>query len=190
MSVVDLQASPLAEITKKGVRTSERAYECDALVLATGFDAMTGALLAIDIAGRDGLPLREKWAAGPSSYLGVAVAGFPNLFTITGPGSPSVLSNMIVSIEQHVDWISDLLAALSERGHTVAEPDEAAEREWTDHVRVAGEATLYAKTASWYTGANVPGKPRVFMPYIGGVGTYRLECDEVAASNYQGFALR
>ncbi len=189
VSVVDLQASPLAEITKKGVRTSERAYECDALVLATGFDAMTGALLAIDIAGRDGLPLREKWAAGPSSYLGVAVAGFPNLFTITGPGSPSVLSNMIVSIEQHVDWISDLLAALSERGHTVAEPDEAADGNGrTMYAR--REATLYAKTASWYTGANVPGKPRVFMPYIGGVGTYRLECDEVAASNYQGFALR
>ena len=189
VSLADLQTSPLTEITKKGVSTSERAYECDALVLATGFDAMTGALLAIDIAGRDGLPLREKWAAGPSSYLGVAVAGFPNLFTITGPGSPSVLSNMIVSIEQHVDWISDLLAALSERGHTVAEPDEVAEREWTDHVRVAGEATLYAKTASWYTGANVPGKPRVFMPYIGGVGTYRLKCDEVTASGYQGFAL-
>ncbi len=189
VSLVDLQATPLAEITKKGVGTSERAYECDALVLATGFDAMTGSLLAIDIAGRDGLPLREKWATGPSSYLGVAVAGFPNLFTITGPGSPSVLSNMIVSIEQHVDWIGGLLAALSERGLTLAEPDEAAEREWTDHVRVAGEATLYAKTASWYTGANVPGKPRVFMPYIGGVGTYRLECDEVAASGYQGFTL-
>ncbi|MFC4001274.1 flavin-containing monooxygenase [Prauserella oleivorans] len=188
--LVDLRETPLVEITDKGVRTSDREYEVDSLVLATGFDAMTGALLNIDIHGKGGITLKEKWAEGPMTYLGLGVSGFPNLFTITGPGSPSVLSNMIVSIEQHVEWIADLLDHMRKRELTSVEATEAAEKEWTDHVQECGEATLYTKTDSWYMGANVPGKPRVFMPYIGGVGAYREKCEQVAAQDYEGFALR
>ncbi|PXY30808.1 flavin-containing monooxygenase [Prauserella flavalba] len=188
--LVDLRETPLVEITERGLRTSEREYEFDSIVLATGFDAMTGAFLAIDIRGRDGLTLREKWSQGPVGYLGLGVAGFPNLFTITGPGSPSVLSNMIVSIEQHVDWIAGLLSHLDANGLSTVEASEAAEKEWGEHVRECGEATLYPKTDSWYMGANVPGKPRVFMAYIGGVGVYREKCREVAGNGYEGFVLQ
>ncbi|MEV4729899.1 NAD(P)/FAD-dependent oxidoreductase [Saccharopolyspora sp. NPDC049426] len=190
VDLVDLRATPLVEITENGVRTTEREYGFDSIVFATGFDAMTGALLSIDVVGRDGLALRDKWAEGPSTYLGLTTAGFPNLFTITGPGSPSVLSNMIVSIEQHVDWISDLLSHMSQQELAVVEPTESAEKQWSDHVQECGEATLFTKTDSWYMGANVPGKPRVFMPYIGGVGAYREKCDEVAANGYEGLALQ
>jgi cyclohexanone monooxygenase len=161
----------------------------DSLVFATGFDAMTGALLAIDIRGRGGVTLRERWAAGPRTYLGLCVAGFPNLFTITGPGSPSVLSNMLVSIEQHVDWIADCLAHLRAHGRRRLEATAEAEEAWVAHVNDIGHQTLYPLAKSWYMGANVPGKPRVFMPYIGGVGVYRRTCDEVAAKGYPGFTL-
>jgi cyclohexanone monooxygenase len=161
----------------------------DALVFATGFDAMTGALLGIDIRGRGGRPIQEAWAAGPRTYLGLSIAGFPNLFTITGPGSPSVLSNMIVSIEQHVDWIADCLAYLGRHGHASIEATAEAQEAWVRHVDEVGHMTLYPLARSWYMGANVPGKPRVFMPYIGGVGVYRQKCDEVAAKDYEGFAL-
>jgi cyclohexanone monooxygenase len=171
------------------VRTSEAEYAVDDLVFATGFDAMTGALLAIDIRGRGGRRLREAWAAGPRTYLGLSIAGFPNLFTITGPGSPSVLSNMIVSIEQHVDWIADCLAYLDRQGHASIEATAEAQEAWVQHVNEVGHMTLYPLARSWYMGANVPGKPRVFMPYIGGVGVYRQKCDEVAAKSYEGFAL-
>jgi cyclohexanone monooxygenase len=150
---------------------------------------MTGALLQIDIRGRAGCALRERWAAGPRAYLGLAIAGFPNLFTITGPGSPSVLSNMIVSIEQHVDWIADCLAALRARGLASIEATEAAEDAWVAHVEEAARATLHLLANSWYLGANIPGKPRVFMPYAGGVGVYRRRCDEIAANGYEGFVL-
>jgi len=189
VTLVDVRRAPIEAITPEGLRTRERAYALDSLVFATGFDAMTGALLNIDIRGRGGLRLQEKWAEGPRTYLGLSIAGFPNLFAITGPGSPSVLSNMIVSIEQHVDWIADCLAYLRARGLAAIEATREAEDAWVTHVNEVGHMTLYPRAASWYMGANVPGKPRIFMPYVGGVGTYRQKCDEVAAKGYEGFAL-
>jgi cyclohexanone monooxygenase len=189
VTLVDLRRAPLEAVTPTGVRTRAAAYALDSIVFATGFDAMTGALLNIDIRGRGGRTLRRAWADGPRTYLGLAVAGFPNLFTITGPGSPSVLSNMIVSIEQHVDWIADCLAHLGRRGLGSIEATAAAEAAWVAHVDELGRGTLYPLANSWYVGANVPGKPRAFMPYVGGVGTYRAHCDEVAARGYEGFVL-
>jgi cyclohexanone monooxygenase len=189
VTLVDLRKTPIEAITPQGVRTTTGEYAVDSLVFATGFDAMTGALLKIDIRGRGGVSLRDKWAAGPRTYLGLAVAGFPNFFTITGPGSPSVLSNMIVSIEQHVDWIADCLEHLRARGRQRIEAAPEAEEAWVAHVNEVGHMTLYPKAKSWYMGANVPGKPRIFMPYIGGVGVYRQKCDEVAAAGYAGFTL-
>ena len=187
---MDLNAAPIEAITPAGLRTRAQEYVVDAIVFATGFDAMTGALAAIDIRGRGGEALKEKWAAGPRTYLGLMSAGFPNLFMITGPGSPSVLSNMIVSIEQHVDWLTDCLAYLRDRQMTSIEPTQQAEDSWVAHVNEVGDRTLYPRAASWYMGANVPGKPRVFMPYVGGVGTYRQECADIAAQGYAGFTLR
>jgi cyclohexanone monooxygenase len=146
-------------------------------------------LLSIDVRGRQGQTLRQKWEAGPRTYLGLAVAGFPNLFAITGPGSPSVLSNMIVSIEQHVDWIADCIAYMRERGYAAIEATAEAQEMWVAHVNDVGNLTLYPQANSWYMGANVPGKPRIFMPYIGGVGVYRQKCDEVAAKGYEGFKI-
>ena len=158
-------------------------------MFATGFDAMTGAIVAVDIRGRDGLSLAEKWADGPKTYLGLTSVGFPNLFLITGPGSPSVLSNMVVSIEQHVDWVSDCLQHLRSEGLDVIEPTPTAEAGWVQHVNDCGDITLFPTANSWYMGANVPGKPRVFLPYVGGVDTYRRACDEVVSRGYLGFAL-
>ncbi len=188
--LVDLLKTPLVEFTPAGLRTSANDYEFDAIVFATGFDAMTGALTAVDIRGRNGLSLTAQWTAGPRTYLGVAMAGFPNLFTVTGPGSPSVLSNMVVSIEQHVEWISDCISYLRERGYAAIEATEEAQAGWVQHVAEIGSLTLFPRANSWYMGANVPGKPRVFLPYVGGVGVYRQKCDEVAANGYEGFALR
>jgi cyclohexanone monooxygenase len=187
VTLVDLRTSPIEAIVPAGLRTRDASWALDSLVFAIGFDAMTGALLAIDIRGRAGATLRDRWAAGPRTYLGLAVAGFPNLFTITGPGSPSVLSNMIVSIEQHVDWIADCIVHLRTHGLARIEATEAAEAAWVAHVNELGHTTLYPRASSWYMGANVPGKPRVFMPYIGGVGAYRQTCDQVAARGYEGF---
>lgn len=189
VTLVDVRANPIQEITEKGIRTAEAEYECDTIVFATGFDAMTGPLFALGIRGKDGLTLREKWAKGPRSYLGLMSAGFPNLFTITGPGSPSVLSSMMVSIEQHVDWIADCVARMRRDDLTFIDADAAAESGWVDHVNEIAGYTLYGQADSWYTGANVPGKPRVFTPYAGGVGNYRLVCDQVAAGDYEGFTL-
>jgi cyclohexanone monooxygenase len=189
VTLVDLRGKPIEAITPRGVRTQTTEYEFDSIIFATGFDAMTGALLNIDIRGRGGSTLREKWADGPRTYLGIAVAGFPNLFTITGPGSPSVISNMMVSIEQHVDWIADCLAHLQTQDLGTIEATVDAEDAWVDHVNEVANASLYPLTNSWYTGANIPGKPRVFMPYVGGVGAYRKKCDDVAARNYEGFTL-
>jgi len=189
VSLVDLRATPIVEVTPTGIRTSAETIELDALVLATGFDAMTGALLAIDIRGRDGVRLADEWAHGPRTYLGVAVAGFPNLFTMTGPQSPSALSNVVTSIEQHVEWIGDLLRHLSEHGLSTVEATPAAQEEWVAHVNAVAAATLYPTAASWYMGANIPGKPRIFMPYIGGVGNYRQRCEKIAANGYEGFVL-
>jgi cyclohexanone monooxygenase len=187
--LVNLQRSPLQEITERGIRTADAEYEVDAIVYATGFDAMTGALTNVDIRGRDGLSLAETWRAGPRTYLGIGSVGFPNLFMITGPGSPSVLSNMVVSIEQHVDWVTDAIEHLGRQGLRTIEPTQEAQDAWVDHVNLIAGYTLYPKANSWYMGANVPGKPRVFMPYAGGVGEYRKKCDEVAAKGYEGFAL-
>ncbi|MET0191360.1 MAG: NAD(P)/FAD-dependent oxidoreductase [Pseudonocardia sediminis] len=189
VQLVDLRKTPLQEITESGIRTSEAEYEVDAIVFATGFDAMTGALTAVDIRGKGGVALKEKWGEGPRSYLGLAVAGFPNLFTITGPSSPSVLSNMIVSIEQHVEWVTDAIAYLREHGHAEIDATTEAEDGWVAHVEEVGNHTLYPTADSWYMGSNVPGKPRVFMAYIGGVGPYADRITEIANNGYEGFAL-
>jgi cation diffusion facilitator CzcD-associated flavoprotein CzcO/acetyl esterase/lipase len=186
--LVDLRATPIATVTETGIETTASAMEFDAIVFATGFDAMTGAMVAVDIRGRGGLTLAEKWAEGPKTYLGLTTAGFPNLFMITGPGSPSVLSNMAVSIEQHVEWVSDCVRHMRDEGLTVVEPTPIAEAGWVQHVNDFAELTLYPRAASWYMGANVPGKPRVFLPYVGGVDTYRRICNDVAARDYLGFA--
>ncbi len=189
VALVDLNAHPIERITQDGVLAGGQEYDVDIIVLATGFDAMTGSLGRIDIRGRNDLPLTDKWSAGPRTYLGLMSAGFPNMFTITGPGSPSVLSNMITSIEQHVDWVGDVLATMRDKSQSVIEPQTEAEDVWTQHVTEIAEPTIFMQANSWYLGANVPGKPQVFMPYIGGVGTYRAICDAVAADGYPGFAL-
>jgi cyclohexanone monooxygenase len=189
VTLVDIKANPIEEILPEGLRTTAATYQFDALVLATGFDAMTGSVAKIEVGGRDGLTLNQKWAEGPKTYLGLMSAGFPNLFIITGPGSPSVLSNMIVSIEQHVDWITDCLTFMRAHGLAVAEAEKSAEEKWVAHVNEVAHTTLYPQANSWYMGANIPGKPRIFMPYIGGVGTYRQICNDVAAKGYEGFAM-
>jgi cation diffusion facilitator CzcD-associated flavoprotein CzcO/acetyl esterase/lipase len=189
VGLVDLRQTPIATITEVGIDTVEESFQFDAVVYATGFDAMTGPLVAVNVTGRDGVTLREKWADGPSTYLGLTTVGFPNFFTVTGPGSPSVLSNMLVSIEQHVDWIAGCLDHLRAAGFETIEPTELAESGWNQHVDDSAAITLYPRADSWYMGANVPGKPRVFLPYIGGVDAYRAACDEVAARGYLGFSL-
>ncbi|MGA0603212.1 flavin-containing monooxygenase [Caulobacter sp. KR2-114] len=187
VALVDLLKTPIVEINAAGVRTTEGQYDVDAIVFATGFDAMTGALLKMDIRGRGGRSLADAWAEGPKTLLGLQVAGFPNLFTVTGPGSPSVLSNMIVSLEQHVDWIADAITHLRATNHTTMEPDPTAQEAWVQHVNEVAAETLYPQANSWYLGANVPGKPRVFMPYVG--PGYKVRCDEIAANGYEGFVL-
>ncbi|MCP3381574.1 NAD(P)/FAD-dependent oxidoreductase [Bradyrhizobium sp. CCGUVB4N] len=189
VSLVDIKSNPIEEITANAVRVAGKDHEVDALVMATGFDAMTGSVAKIDISGRDGQTLNQKWAEGPKTYLGLMSAGFPNLFIITGPGSPSVLSNMIVSIEQHVDWIADGLVHMRKQGLATMEAGRDAEEKWVAHVNEVAHGTLYPQANSWYMGANIPGKPRIFMPYIGGVGVYRRICNEVAAKGYEGFVL-
>jgi len=189
VSLVDVGRSPIEAIAPQGVRVAGKLYEIDSLVLGTGFDAMTGALTRIDIRGKSGEALREKWHGGPRAYLGLMIAGFPNLFTITGPGSPSVLTNMLPSIEQHVDWIADCLVFLRERGLAQIEPTPEAEDEWVAHVNEVAGTNLRSTCSSWYVGANVAGKPRVFMPYIGGFPAYVQKCCEVVAAGYRGFAL-
>ncbi|MDA8046143.1 MAG: NAD(P)/FAD-dependent oxidoreductase [Actinomycetota bacterium] len=187
VTLVDLRATPLEEITVTGIRTTDADYPLDIIVFATGFDAMTGSLLRMDIRGRHGLRLADKWAGGPVTYLGLQVAGFPNLFTITGPGSPSVLANMPLCIEQHVEWIGRCIEHMRVTGAEVVEAEEGAEDAWVDHVREAAEQTLFPKANSWYLGANIPGKKRVFMPYTGGFKPYADRCEEVAAHDYLGF---
>ena len=189
VTLVDLRAAPVTAVTPGGIATRDAEYAVDSIVYATGFDAMTGSLLKAGISGRGGMPLAQKWAEGPRTYLGLMTAGFPNLFTITGPGSPSVLSNMIVSIEQHVDWIADCLAYLRTHGIACMEATAEAEAAWVAHGNEVAHRTLYPQANSWYMGANIEGKPRVFMPYIGGVGVYRETCDAVAANGYEGFRL-
>jgi cyclohexanone monooxygenase len=187
VELVDIRTDPIDTITERGVRTGTTEYAVDAIVFATGFDAMTGAINNIDIIGRGGEILRQTWAAGPRSYLGVACAGFPNMFTIATAGSPSVMSNMMTSIEQHVEWISDLVERSLADGVGMIEPTREAQDGWVDHLRELADDTLFPMAASWYMGANIPGKPRVFLPYVGGVGAYRELCDSVAAEGYRGF---
>jgi cyclohexanone monooxygenase len=189
VTLVDIRSNPIERISPNAVRAGGKDYDVDALVLATGFDAMTGSVAKIDICGRNGQTLNQKWAEGPRTYLGLMSAGFPNLFIITGPGSPSVLSNMIVSIEQHVDWIADCIAYMRDRGVVTMEAQQDAEDKWVAHVNEVAHTTLYPQANSWYMGANIPGKPQIFMPYIGGVGAYRQICNEVAAKGYEGFAM-
>ncbi len=182
---------PIEEITEAGIRAGGKEYGFDIIVFATGFDALTGPLKALNLRGRGGCTLDEGWADGPRTYLGVAVAGFPNLFTITGPQSPSVLSNMPVSIEQHVEWITGCLDHMRRNGKTVIEATPEAQDRWVAHVNEVVSATLMPKANSWYMSANIPGKPRAFLPYLApeGVGGYRKTCDEVAAKGYEGFDL-
>ena len=194
VSLVDLRADPIERITPAGIRTrgknGSREHPLDIIVFATGFDALTGPLLKMDIRGRGGRSLREDWKAGPRTYLGLQVPGYPNFFTITGPGSPSVLTNMPVAIEQHVEWITDCIAHLRRTGAPTIEPSEEAARNWGAHVDECARATLlWSAKHSWYFGANVAGKPQVFMPYAGGLARYRRICDQFAANGYEGFVM-
>ena len=189
VTLVDLRDTPIEEITEKGLRTTESEYELDMLVFATGFDALTGPLLKLNIQGKDGLTLQEKWSNGVKTYLGIASAGFPNMFMITGPQSPSVLSNMIVSIEQHVDWIMNCLAYLKKHRATTIEASAEAEQMWSQQCKAIADTTLLSKTDSWYMGANIEGKRREFLAFAGGVGPYRQICDQIAAKGYEGFTI-
>ena len=189
VTLVDISSEPIEAITPIGVKAKGVETAVDALILATGFAAMTGSLLRIDIRGKGGLTLNEKWHGGPRTMLGLMTAGFPNLFTITGPGSPSVLASMILAIEQHVNWVADCVGFLRDHGLARIEPTLAAEDKWVDHVNEVAAPNLRSTCSSWYVGANVPGKPRVFMPYIGGFPTYVNKCNEVVARGYEGFAV-
>ena len=185
--LIDVRDRPIEAITPAGVRAHGRLFEVHDLVIAAGFDAITGALTRIDIRGRAGASLRDRWAGGPSSYLGLTMADFPNLFTVTGPGSPSVLTNMLPTIEQHVDWITDCIAYMKRRNYTSIEAERDSEKKWWEHVQQVAAVGLKATTDSWYLGANIDGKPRVFMPYVGGFPDYCRKCAEVAAGGYAGF---
>lgn len=189
VTLVDVRSDPITRITPTGVDTTSAHYDVDTIVFATGFDAVTGPLLRLGITGRDGLTLRQKWADGPRTYLGLQMAGFPNLFTVTGPGSPSVLTNMPTSIEQHVEWISSCVEHLRTTGQWTIEPTPEAEETWTDHVAEVAAVGLFQKADSWYLGANIPGKRRVFLPYVGGFASYRAHCDGVAERGYDGFVI-
>ncbi|MBM4382556.1 MAG: NAD(P)/FAD-dependent oxidoreductase [Deltaproteobacteria bacterium] len=189
VKLVDIAKHPIERITATGIQIQGGEFhELDMLVMATGFDAMTGALARIDIRGAGGAKLSDAWAAGPKTYLGIGSVGFPNLFMITGPGSPSVLSNMLVSIEQHVDWTLACIDWMRQRGFARIEAKPEAQEQWVAHVNEVANGTLMPRAASWYMGANIPGKPRVFMPYAAGVGVYREICDRVAKNGYEGFA--
>ena len=201
VTLVDLKKTPIRKVTATGIGTGasngegdgasngETVHELDALVCATGYDALTGAVLNIDVRGRNGVALTDNWAAGPRTLLGLMTSGFPNLFIITGAGSPSVLVNMVVGIEHHVEWICDCLAYLRSHGLATIEATRAAEDRWVEHVNAAANRTLFPLANSWFLGANIPGKPRVFMPYVARIGVYRKECQEIADSGYAGFVL-
>ncbi|GIN10348.1 cyclohexanone monooxygenase [Shouchella clausii] len=191
VSLVDVRSVPIEEITLTGIRTEEAMYDLDMIVCATGFDAMTGPLFKMDIHGKSGISLKEKWEEGARlrTYLGIAVADFPNLFMITGPQSPSVIGNMLVSIEQHVEWISDCIGYLRQNQIEAFEATVEAEEGWSKHCEVIADSTLFTKTDSWWMGANIEGKPRGFLAYLGGVGNYRQICDRIAAKDYEGFSM-
>ena len=190
VSLIDLNQNPIETLVPEGIKTSEKVFELDVVIFATGFDALTGALTSIDITGKDGRKLADKWADGPRSFLGLAVEGFPNMFTITGPGSPAVLGNVLMAIEQHVEWVSKCIDDIESLGKTEIEAEIVAEDDWMDHVEDLASETLRYSCNSWYVGANVPGKKRVFMPYTGGYDVYRKRCQDIADENYTGFTLR
>ena len=192
VSLVDIRHNPVKRIERTGVcLEDDTLIVADIIVFATGFDAMTGALLKMGIVGRGGLTLAEAWAEGPQTYLGLAIHGFPNLLTITGPGSPSVLTNMPRAIEQHIDWITTLLRRTKARSMNLVEAELSAMQDWTNHVTAVANDTLLPRAGhSWYLGANVPGKPRVFMPYCKGLDVFRAHCEQVATDGYPGFSLR
>jgi len=187
VKLVDLRSTPIERFDDSAAITREGCYELDAMVFATGYDAVTGALERLNLVGEQGKTFKQLWQSGPTSYLGLMTAGFPNLFTITGPGSPSILTNVIVSIEQHVDWIANCLAYMDQHGHTRIDPQQAAQDQWVQHVQEVANGTLFVSANSWYMGANIPGKPRVFLPYIGGFSTYAARCREVVEKGYEGF---
>jgi len=187
VKLVDVSKTPIERFTADGIEVNGTEYPLDAIVCATGFAAMTGSFDRIAITGRDGLALAEKWRTGPRAYLGVATSGFPNLFTITGPGSPSVLASLIQAIEQHVDWVADLMAHVRDIGATTVEPISSYEDEWAEHVNDVAKVSLRSTCSSWYNAANIPGRPRVFMPYIGGFPIYVQKCNEVMTGGFEGF---
>jgi cyclohexanone monooxygenase len=189
VTLIDIRSEPIERIVPEGIVTVAGLYPADLIVFATGFDAMTGPLLAMNIEGPGGHRFRDAWAYGPATYLGLMVAGFPNLFLVNGPGSPSVLCNMLVAVEQHVDWIAAAIAHLRETGHSRIEALPEAQAAWVDEVRLVADRTLYPRANSWYNGDNVPGKTRVFLPYVGGFDTYTRRCEDVVADGYAGFRL-
>ena len=189
MALVDISATPIVEFTEHGIRTTMGELDFDIVIYATGFDAFTGSLLAPKIVGRGGLTLAEKWSAGPTSYLGIGVHGFPNMFVIVGPGSPSLLSNVLLSSEEQIDWLIELFEHARREGVAEIEVTEEAERDWVAHVNERAKETLYLKTPSYYLGAEMPNKPRVFMPYSGGVRHYRRILEKIAGNGYEGFTL-
>ena len=188
VSLVNVKDTPIERITPKGMRVAGQDHELDAIVFATGFDAIAGPILNIDIRGRGGVAIRDKWARGPSCYLGVMPAGFPNLFTVTGPGSPSVLSNVVKSIEQHVDFVADCVTKMRDAGRNVIEPLEEAEQTWVLHVDDIASRSVFKSCNSWYLGSNIPGKPRVFTAYIGWP-QYAAELAAIVEDDYRGFVI-
>lgn len=189
VELVDLRSTPIVGMDETGIITTGAHYDLDAIVLATGFDAMTGSLDKLEIVGRGGRSLKDKWAAGPQTYLGLGIDGFPNFFNLTGPGSPSVLANMVLHSELHVDWVADVIACLDARGAAGIEGTPEAVADWVEECRSRAEASLLNSANSWYVGANIPGRPRVFMPFLGGFGAYRDIITEVAESGYKGFTI-
>jgi len=193
VTLVDIRRTPIDRLTEAGIRTKaadnneEKDYEFDVIVFATGFDAFTGVFFNIDFKGVGGVSIKERWSAGPRTYLGLNVNGFPNMFTITGPQSPSVFTNMVLSIEQHVEWIADLFVYMRANGHATIEASKEAEDAWVEHSGAIANMSLFPLANSWYMGANIPGKPRVFMPYVGGLNNYAKKCDDVAAKGYEGY---
>ena len=189
VSLVNVCAAPIMRISEDAIITEDGRYPLDSIVFATGYDAVTGALTRIDIKGSGGESLKDKWADGPKTYLGLMIAGFPNFFTLTGPGSPSILTNVVMAIEQHVEWVADCVAHINRTNATLIEAEPQAEGEWVEHVRDVANGTLHVQANSWYMGANIPGKPRVMLPYVGGLGVYTDICNDVVADGYRGFTI-
>jgi cyclohexanone monooxygenase len=187
--LVDVKQTPISRITPTGIEVGDHHYPLDVIIFATGYDAVSGAFAAIDIRGRNGVRLVDRWHDGPEAYLGLGIAGFPNLFTVNGPCNPALLTNVPVSIEHDVEWISDCIAHAEREGYTAVEPTAQAQADWVQHVADALEGTLFLLADSWWLGANIPGKPRRFMMYVGGHAEFRERCDAIAAAGYEGFEL-